>query len=157
MTFIFSLKALLRVREIREEAELQSLKAVVTQIAAARAQIEALDSSVESGRQDVCAVSLAGISGAEWHFQEIRESLHREQRKALVEKLQQLERAQQAHKARYIQARQQREIVSNLRERQLAAYNLEKSRQAQREIDEFFLIRQSVGKGDRKKRLASGQ
>ena len=35
----------------------------------------------------------------------------------------------------------QREILTSLRERQLAQYNLEESRRAQQRVDELFLIR----------------
>jgi flagellar export protein FliJ len=155
MSFVFSLKGLLRVREIQEEAELRSLKALVAQVAARRAEIESLDSSLETNRRDVCVASLAGMSGAEWQFQGIRESLHWERRKALLAKLQEMERVQQEQRTRYLHARQQREIVSNLRDRQLAAYNLEESRRTQREIDDLFLIRQSAGRRERKSGLAS--
>ncbi len=150
MAFVFNLKSVLRVREIREEAALQRLRAVLAQFAAARAEIQMLDDSVQSNRKDMCAASLSGMSGAELHFQSAGESAQSERRKFLVGRLQELERAQQAQRALYVQARQQREIVSNLRERQLLAYNLEESRRTQREIDEMFLIRLAAA-GDRRR------
>ena len=52
-----------------------------------------------------------------------------------------MERAQQAQQARYLHARLQRETLSHLRDQQLAAYDLEQSRKAQRQIDELFLMR----------------
>jgi flagellar export protein FliJ len=142
MAFVFSLKALMRLREIHEKAELQSLQAITGQVNAARAEIESLDASTREFRREMCRDSLDGLSGAELHFHANRESARQAHRKTLDEKLQQLEKTRQAQQTRYVESRQQREILSTLREQQLAAYDLEQSRRAQQEMDELFLMRQ---------------
>lgn len=152
MAFVFSLKALLRVREIREIRALQALQMIVSQAAAAQAEIEALDTSMEETRRETCTGSLAGVSGAELHFQVLRDSAYRERRQTLLEKLNQLKKIQQKQTAVYRQARQQREVLSSLREEQLAAYNLDEGRREQRRIDEFYLLRNATGHDETKSR-----
>ncbi len=141
MAFRFTLQGLLRVRELQEKAELQGLQALAAKVAAARAEIAALDAHTEQARRTLWGDAAAGVSGAELHFGAAREAACREQRQALRARLQEMERAQQAQQARYLHARQQRETLSHLRDQQLAAYDLEQSRKAQRQIDELFLMR----------------
>jgi flagellar export protein FliJ len=143
VSFVFSLRALLRVREIREETELRKLQALLSRISAARAEISALEEALETDRRNVRTAALGGLSAAEWHFHNVHDLLQRDRRNALLAKLRELESAVRAQQERYRLARQQREILSNLRERQLAAYNLEESRRAQRQMDELFLLRMS--------------
>ena len=140
MAFVFTLSALLRVREIHEKAALQTLRALASQAAAAQSEMEALDASMEEARREVCERSLAGVLGAELHFYGAHESAQRERRQRLVQKLRELEKARQKQQAVYLQARQKREVLSSLREKQLAAYNLEESRRTQRGLDELHLL-----------------
>jgi flagellar export protein FliJ len=146
MAFLFTLQGLLHVRELQERAELQTLQTLAAQLAAVRAEIAALDAGEEQARRAVWAEASAGISGAELHFSAARESASLERRLTLRAKMQERECAQKAQMARYLQARQQRDILSHLRDQQLAAYELEQSRKTQRQIDELFLIRQAAGK-----------
>jgi flagellar biosynthesis chaperone FliJ len=55
-----------------------------------------------------------------------------------------LEQARRKQQSRYTEVRQQREIVSNLRKRQLPAYQREQARHDQQQVDEFFLIRRGA-------------
>ena len=57
-----------------------------------------------------------------------------------------LEIARIERQKRYTEARQQREILSNLRERQLNVYNLILARREQQQLDELFLIRRGSSK-----------
>ncbi len=144
MAFVFPLQALLRVREIHETTERQSLQAIAAQAAATRAEIEALDRLAEQAWRELSRDSLAGVSGAELQFHLGRESSRQGQRQFLANRLQELETRRQAQQLCYRHARQQREILSTLRDQQLAAYELEQSRRQQREIDELFLMRRPV-------------
>ena len=113
MAFVFTLKTLLRLREIHEQAELQSLQAVGAQRTSVRTEIESLDASTEEMRQQMCRDSLAGLSGAELHFHTQREWARERNRQALAEKLLELEKALQAQQNRYLEARRQRETLSD--------------------------------------------
>lgn len=141
MAFVFPFQALLRVREIHETTERQSLQAIATLAAATRAEIEDLDCLAEEFRRELCRDSLAGLSAAELQFHLRRESLREQRRQFLGRRLQELEAQRQAQQVRYLHARQQREILSTLREQQRAGYEREQSRRVQREVDDLFLMR----------------
>lgn len=141
MAFVFSLNALLRLREIHEKAEFQTLQGITAQVYAVRAEIEALDNSTAELNRNIYRESVEGLSGAELHFHATRTVAREAHRKMLSAKLLELEKARQAQLARYVESRQQREILSTLRQQQLEAYELEQARRAQREIDELFLMR----------------
>jgi flagellar export protein FliJ len=144
MAFAFPLQGVLRVRELQERSELQRLQTLAAQVAAVRAEIVSLEAEAEQIRRGVWQEASAGISGAELHFSTSRESASLERRRLLQTKLQELERAQQAQMQRYLQVRRKKETIAHLREEQLAAYELEQSRRAQRQLDELFLVRQAA-------------
>ena len=141
MAFVFTLKALLLVREIYEAAELQTLQVITAQTNAARTEIEAFDASTAELRRGVFHDSEFGLTGAELHFHVQAESARESHRKELSKKLQRLETSREAQQIRFLDARQQREVLSTLRDQQLAAYELEQSRRAQQRLDELFLMR----------------
>jgi len=141
MAFVFSLKTLLRLRELREASALQTLRSLASEVAAVRAEIEALQTAGEEQQRGVCRDSLQGVSGADLHMHLRRQTVFRERREVLVQKLKELEKAREAQQAIYMKARQEREALSTLREQQLAAYEEERSRREQRQIDDLFLVR----------------
>ena len=141
MAFHFTLKGLLRLRLSLERAELQKLQALAAAVAAARAEIESLEKEMEARRLAFAAVLAGGLTAAEWHFEIAREASLLALRAELLKKLADLEEKRKQQQARYMQALRQREILSNLRERQLDAYELEESRREQQRVDELFLIR----------------
>jgi flagellar biosynthesis chaperone FliJ len=59
----------------------------------------------------------------------------------VLKRLSELEQKRREQQERYIQARMQREILTNLYKRKLAEYELDQSRRAQQRVDELFLIR----------------
>lgn len=146
MPFHFTLSSLLRLRESFEKIELQRLQTVAAQVAQVSAEIDSIDGEIEASRRQVLEQASAGISGAELHIAALGDSARRERRAALLTKRDELERARQEQQARYTEARRQREILSNLRQRQLSAYQREQSRREQQQIDELFLIRRSSRK-----------
>ena len=150
MPFHFPLSSLLRLRESLEKNELQRLQALAAQIAQVRAEIESLDTQIESSRREVLEQAAAGISGAELHIAALGEFARLELRAKLIVRRDELERARQVQQVRYADARQRREILSNLQERQCSAYQHEQARREQQQVDELFLIRRSS-----KKRLGS--
>jgi flagellar export protein FliJ len=142
MAFHFSLNGVLRLRESLEKAELQQLRAIAAAVASSRAELDSLDKDIEAAqRWTLDAAATRGLTGAELHFEVLREGVLRAVRSSLAEKLVGLERKREEQQQRYLQARRQREILSNLYQRQLAAYRLQQSRREQQRIDELFLIR----------------
>jgi flagellar export protein FliJ len=139
--FHFTLAPLLRLRESLEKAELQRLQMIAMQVAQVKVEIESLDREIEAARRQLLEQTATGISGAELNMAALLEAARREQRRRLVAKLDVLEQARRKQQSRYTEVRQQREIVSNLRKRQLSAYQREQARHDQQQVDEFFLIR----------------
>jgi flagellar export protein FliJ len=146
MPFIFSLQTLLRLRELNERAELQTLQSLAAQTAAVRAEIESLTEATEEQKRAMCRDSLEGLSGADLQFQTLREAASRQRHNQLAEKLKELERAREAQQETYRQARKERETLSTLREQYLEAYKQEQLRRTQHELDDTFLIRFSRDK-----------
>jgi flagellar export protein FliJ len=142
MAFHFSLNGVLRLRESLEKAELQQLRAIAAAVAFSRAELDSLDKDIESAqRWTLDAAATSGLTGAELHFEVLREGVLRAVRSSLAEKLAGLQRQREEQQQRYLHARQQREILSNLYQRQLAAYRLQQARREQQRLDELFLIR----------------
>jgi flagellar export protein FliJ len=142
MAFRFSLNGVLRLRESLEKAELQQLRAIAAAVASSRAELDSLDKNIETAqRWTLDAAATRGLTGAELHFEVLREGVLRAVRSSLAEKLVSLERKREEQQQRYLQARQQREILSNLHQRQLAAYRLQQARREQQRLDELFLLR----------------
>jgi len=144
MAFHFTLNGVLRLRESLEQAELQRLQFIAGAVALAHAEVESVENDIHSARRRTFdAVAAAGLTGAELHFEMEREAALNALRSQLLKKRADLEQKRKEQQARYVQARMQREILSNLYERQLADYELDQSRRAQQRIDELFLIRRA--------------
>ncbi len=142
MSFHFALGGLLRLRESLERAELQRLQSVTAAVILARSEIESLEMEVTTAqRHTLDTVVTTGMTGAELHFEAMREAAWNVLRAELLKRLTDLERRRKDQQARYMQTRMQREIISNLYGRQRADYDLDQSRREQQRIDELFLIR----------------
>jgi flagellar export protein FliJ len=146
MAFVFNLQGPLRVRELQEQAALQVLLTIAAQVSLTRAAIVSIDDCVAADRQEVQARSAVGVTGAEWQFLAARQQVLMHRRRVLTNRLQEQERAREKQQARYLLARQQREILSSLQEQQRAAYVLEQSRRTQRQLDELFLMRRAASR-----------
>jgi len=142
MAFHFTLSGLLRLRESLERLELQRLHSIAVAVALVHTEIESIDKVIEAAhRRTSDTVVSAGLTGAELHFELARDAAWNFQRTQLLKRLLELEQKRKEQQARYLQSRMQREILSNLRDRQLADYELDQSRRTQQRIDELFLIR----------------
>src|ERR1700748_465337 len=116
MPFTFSLQTLLRLRELNEQAELQTLQSLAAQAGAVRAEIETLTETTEEQKRAMCRDSLEGLSGADLQVQVQREAGSTQRYDPLAAKLKALESARETQQQIYRQARQEREILSTLRE-----------------------------------------
>ena len=141
MPFRFSLHAVLRMRESIEKAELQKLRIRAAEVAHVRAEIDSLNSEIDLARRALFEQTADGISGAELQWGAIIGELRKEKLSLLRARLDELELARKKQQQKHADARRQREILSNLRDRKYSAYQLEMSRREQQQIDELFLIR----------------
>ncbi len=141
MAFRFSLDAVLRFRESVEHSEEAALLLIVQQIIEAEhelQQVAAEQVRIREQREQDLALTLPAA-----HLMEIaqRELELKVAADGLRLRLRQLETQRLAQLAVYQTARQDREVLSELRERQRHAYQLNQKRQEQKTLDDLFLAR----------------
>ena len=141
MAFRFGLDEVLRFRQAVERAEEAALHRIVQDIAESDLnlrQVETRQSRLRERReQDLIrklpAVHLLEITERETELQKAADGLRSRLRQLETQRLQQLAIYQTAH--------QEREILSELREQQRLAYQLDQRRQEQKALDDLFLAR----------------
>jgi len=139
MRFRFSLEAVLRVAEIREECEESKLRAMQVEVAAAEEQRQDLVRAQLAARRE--SADAKETSGA-W-LRAIHESIAelgaREQ--AINERLRQLGNSLREQQQVYVQARQKSDVMRRLRETREAEFQRKVSRREQIALDDLFLNR----------------
>ena len=141
MAFRFALAALLRFRQSLEHQAEILLQEANHDIEAVRKRIEHSDCALgEMAKQNADKLH-SGVTAAELQFDLISRSLLLHHRELLHEEMIMREeiRTQRFHS--FQQARQQREVVETLRERQLEIYRQQEAWQEQRRLDDHFLLR----------------
>jgi flagellar export protein FliJ len=141
MAFRFGLEALLRFRqsmERQEETRLQAANQKVRQVLAEIERCEQLERRFRVAQQDSLG---EGLSGAELHFDTLRQSTLARRQDALQKERAHLEKLRDQQYQVFRQARTQREVLESLRNAQLHAYQEEKMRRDQRLLDDLFLMR----------------
>ncbi len=146
MAFRFKLDAVLRFREGVEHVEETVLYRIVSEIAEAETELQrviASQNSVREQREQELTVKLPAV-----HLMEIadRELELKHAAEALHLRLQQLENQRVKQLAIYQSAHQDRQVLSELRDQQKKAYELEQRRQEQKMLDDMFLARSKPGK-----------
>ena len=141
MAFRFTLDAVLRFRESVEHSEEATLLLIVQQIVAAEQELGQLGEEqvrIRTQREKDLALKLPAS-----HLMDIaeRESQLKVAADGLRVRLRQLETQRLAQLAIYQNARRDREVLSQLRERQHRAYQLQQKRQEQKTLDDMFLVR----------------
>jgi flagellar export protein FliJ len=141
MSFHFSLATVLKLRETIERREYLALERILMEIAYAEAQLREVDewlSLVVQRRQADLAeglpsIHLQGLFEQELALEHRRDALRLELEKLMVKR--------QQHVKAYELARQKREMLNELRARQLDAYTRNRARREQSAIDDLFLSR----------------
>ena len=146
MTFRFRLDAVLRFRESVEHTEEAALYRIVREIAEAEANLQQISQNqarLREQREKDLAQKLPAV-----HLLEIaeRELELNNAADALRLRLQQLESQRVKQLAIYQSARQDRQVLSELREQQRHAHEVEQRRQEQKTLDDLFLARSKPGK-----------
>ncbi len=141
MSFRYTLESLLRLRESMERQEEQRLFAIAALVARLRAEIQQLHEDNLAFRRRALQEMASGSPGALLRFAGIREAAFENARNRLELQLDEAERKRLHQLCEYQAARQKREILQGLRDRQEAAYELEFARHEQQTADEAFLIR----------------
>ena len=141
MPFRFALAAVLRFREGLERREYLALQALHAQVAEVRSDIKALDQSLAQARIQRVARLKEGMSGAHLQLEISGETRFEHKRQALFSKLAELQGKVKEQISRYQQARQNREMLEELRRQQYQKYTHEEAKREQQAGDELFLLR----------------
>jgi flagellar FliJ protein len=141
MAFQFSLESLLRLRHSLERKERLALEEIARRISAVRVEIADVQQERRTAQQLQNAALGAGLSAAELHFAETCEASREERHRRLTNLLVELGKVHRKQQASYLEARQAREILENLSERQEAEYRRELDRKEQQRVDDLFLMR----------------
>jgi flagellar export protein FliJ len=141
MAFHFSLAAVLKLRESIEQQEYLNLEKIHQEIAHAQAEIaksELRQGELQQDRDTQLPGSMPSI-----HLQSIFEQIFAlEQRKdALKAALAELAIKKDQQLKIYNQARQKREVLESMRERQYTLYQREETKRQQALMDDLFLAR----------------
>ena len=145
MPFRFKLDAVLRFREGVEHTEEAALYRIVREVANAETELQQVkinqDRLREQREQELTlklpAVHLLEIAERELEFINAAEALHLRLQKLEAQRVKQLAIYQNAHR--------DREVLSELRDQQRKAHELEQRRQEQKTLDDLFLARSKPG------------
>jgi flagellar export protein FliJ len=140
MPFHFTLQAVLRLRSSYEQMEKLRLLAITAAIVRAREEIAALENESRTARQHMQGRLGAGVLAGELHFEDSSENVRLARKNAAASRLAELEKKQVAQRQAYRTARQKREILVNLRQKQWDEYRGAQARREQRSVDESFLL-----------------
>jgi len=141
MAFRFTLDAVLRFRESVEHSEEAVLLRIVQQIVETEqqlAQVEAEQIRIRESREQDLALKLPGvhltnIAMRELELKTAADGLRSELRQLEVQRVNQL--------SVYQTARQDRQVLTELREQQRHRHQFEQKRQEQKMLDDLFLAR----------------
>ena len=144
MAFHFSLEAVLRLRRGQERLERLKLEAILSEQAKTRARLAELTQSHFELRRHFQQELGSGLVGSELQHEAMRGAKVASLRVALRKLLAELDQQRWAQAQIFAKARQNREVLENLRLRKLNLYRIEQRRHEQQELDDLFLMRQGI-------------
>ena len=140
MPFHFTLQAVLRLRMSYEQMEKLRLLAIIAAMIRAREEIAALENESRAARQQTQDRLRAGVLAGELQFENSSENVRLARKHAVELRLAELEKKQEAQRQAYRTARQKREILENLRQKQRDEYRRAQASREQQRVDESFLL-----------------
>lgn len=143
MAFRFTLATVLRVRVVREEHEERLLQQILLELARAQESLREMEAKLS------CVTQLQGAetptAARELHLSVLDVAVLRQWRSALEAQMERLEGLKDEQLVRYREARRDREVLSELRDRQRRAYEAAANKREQRATDDIFIARRLRG------------
>jgi flagellar export protein FliJ len=139
--FHYPFQSVLRLRQSLERQEEQRLFAIAATVARLRAEIEEWEHSRMELKRIASQEVTAGSAGALMQFATLRDASAAEAQLKLQSELVDAEQQRLQQLRVYQEARQKREILEGLRDRQEETYDREAARREQEQADDSFLIR----------------
>jgi flagellar export protein FliJ len=140
MAFQFALAPLLRLRRSIEHQRTLQLQEAVLRVAHARQTLDDLERFMSDAAQFDSAGLATGRTAAELQFAILLREKMEHYREQLQTSLGELELEREKALAAYHQAYREREVLETLRARQRSAYQQERSRRQQQELDAAYLL-----------------
>ena len=141
MAFAYRLEVLLRLQRSLEQQEENRLLACAVRVARLKAELRSWEAARFARKRRIIEELEAGATGVvlqiagEWDLAACRKQAEIRKQMETAEQL----RLQQM--GVYRKARQKREVLDGLKERQQTAYNQEELRKMQQTLDEMYLVR----------------
>jgi len=140
MAFRYRLEALLRLQRSVEQQEENRLLACVSKVASLRAEAQALEQARFERKRSAWSEP-SGTPAALLRFAAEWDARALQRQKEIHERLRAAEVARLKQMVVYRAARQKREILEGLKDRQESAYTTEQLRTLQQSLDETHLLR----------------
>lgn len=137
MAFRFPLQTLLRLREGMERQEELKLQRVIAMWMQARSELERLFEERQAAWSEAKARLSSSAAASELHFELARDEVIQQRAEILRLRIAELDRMRQQQQLAYQKARQDREILQNLRDRQRERHDVEQNRKEQQSIDDL--------------------
>jgi len=144
MPFRFSLQAVLRCRESLERRERQRLQVITREVVRAQQQREKVKLDRANALCQFQKKLHQGMTAVEMQFELACDCARVRRIAACHDQVVKLEDLRRRQLEIFHHAQQQREILENLRDRQLAAYRLLQARRTQQQLDDRFLMGKRV-------------
>jgi flagellar export protein FliJ len=141
MAFEFSLAVVLRLRESIEKREERALQSLQLDVSRTLHAIEELSVAIGGAQQARERALQQAISGGHLHSLLWEEQLAEQGLRSLLGRLQVLEQAREKQIKVYQAAHRDREMLSDMMEKQKDIYEREWLREEQKQLDDIFIAR----------------
>jgi flagellar export protein FliJ len=141
MAFQFSLAVVLRLRESTEKREERALQSIQLDVSRTLQAIEELSVAIGGAQQARETAMQQTISGGHLHSLLWEEQLAEQGLRSLLGRLQVLEQAREKQIKVYQAAHRDREMLSDMMEKQKDIYEREWLREEQKQLDDIFIAR----------------
>lgn len=146
MPFRFSLASVLKLRGTLEHRELLALERRYAELAAAQGRLWEAEKVIVAAREQRERQLRNGTTAIEIQFGLEHANQLERNRAALHTALQETQRILREQLTRYRKARQERDVLEELRKRQFEVYRREQDKIEQNQRDELFLLRHRSGR-----------
>ena len=150
MSFEFKLEGLLRVRESFERREEQKLAVAFGELKHFNAMLDAVRERLASLADGLGGLLVRGMTAADLHLRCLEILMLERRERALAESVAAALTKVQNQQRRLQEAKQKRQVLDKLRQKQLMSFLLSEGRRDQQKLDDAFLLRRSneeSGKG----------
>jgi flagellar export protein FliJ len=141
MAFHFSLESVLRLRKSIEQREYLALEKLQAEVARGEAELREAEEWIKAASRKTENELAGGIPAIHLQRDIEQEASLERQRNAIQAKLRELNKQKVQKLAAYQKARQNRQVLDDLRTRQLNEYTREQAKREQSRLDDLFLAR----------------